>query len=485
MQASDLNVVLSSVVEAVAEGICIVDEDSVVQYANREMERILGVSREDLTGRLVSDMTDELLDSDGLPIPRSQGAARLAMARRRPVYNVEQSFRRADGEVVNLSVNAAPLRGAGGAVTGAVLSIRDITDRIRADAELRQSQERLTLLMGNAPIALVALDHSGRITFAEGRALQAFGMKGRDLIGGSVFDSKYARSDAVRAMRQALGGDHGINRIHSSTLDIDLELRTQPLEDEVGGGLGLICVFVDVTDRTRAEAAAQESLEQLLVADRSRRQLIDRLVTAQEEERRRIAGDMHDDSLQVMAAISLRMARVRARTDNQRTRESMDELQATIELAATRLRHLLFNLRPPVLDREGVAAALREYLEQLRDDAGVRYRLHDRLDSQPSVQQRTNLFRIAQEALANVRKHAAASRVDVTLDSRWNGTLLSVRDDGQGFDPDRGRRPDSLGLLAMNERAEMMGGWCEIHSAEGEGTRVRVWLPDPAQVQTA
>ena len=194
---------------------------------------------------------------------------------------------------------------------------------------------------------------------------------------------------------------------------------------------------------------------------------------------------MHDDSLQVMGAISLRMARVRARTNDARTREAMDDVQATIELAATRLRHLLFNLRPPMLDREGVAAALREYLEQLRDDTGVHYRLHDRLVLQLSVPQRTNLFRIAQEALVNVRKHATASRVDVTLESRWNGTLLSVRDDGQGFDPDRGRRPDSLGLLAMNERAEMMGGSCEIHSAEGEGTRVRVWLPDPAQVQTA
>ena len=485
MKASDLNVVLSSVVETVAEGICIVDEDSLVQYANREMEKILGVSRADMTGHLISDITDELLDSDGLPIPRGQGASRLAMTRGRPVYDVEQSFRRPDGSVVNLSVNAAPLRGAGGAVTGAVLSIRDITDRIRAEAELRRSQERLTMLMSNAPIALVALDNSGCFTFCEGRALKAFGVKARDIIGGSVFDPKFAALEGMRALRNAVRGDHGISRVHSTTLDIDLELRTQALEDEGGRVVGLIGVAIDVSDRTRAEAAAQESLEQLLVADRSRCQLIDRLVTAQEEERRRIAADMHDDSLQVMGAISLRMARVRARTNDARTREAMDDVQATIELAATRLRHLLFNLRPPMLDREGVAAALREYLEQLRDDTGVHYRLHDRLVLQPSVPQRTNLFRIAQEALVNVRKHAAASRVDVTLESRWNGTLLSIRDDGQGFDPDRGRRPDSLGLLAMNERAEMMGGSCEIHSAEGEGTRVRVWLPDAAQVQTA
>jgi signal transduction histidine kinase len=276
----------------------------------------------------------------------------------RPVYDIQSTFRRSDGQKVHLSANAAPLRDGAGSITGAVISLRDITDQVAAGAELE-------------------------------------------------------------------------------------------------------------------------------AMDRARSHLIDRLVSAQEEERRRIAADMHDDSLQVMAAISLRLARVRGLTPHATTREAMDELQSTVELAATRLRHLLFNLRPPVLDREGVAAALREYLEQLRGDAGVRYRVHDRLAVQPSPVQRIHLFRIAQEALSNVRKHAAATRVDVSLDRRSSGTLLTVRDDGQGFDLEAGRRPDSLGLLAMAERAEMMGGWCEVHSAEGEGTRVRAWLPDEAQQKSA
>jgi PAS domain S-box-containing protein len=351
---SDHNLVLGSVVETVAEGICIVDRKSLVQFANREAERILGVSRQAMIRRTVRDLTKESLGRDGKPMPMSDRPSGLAMERNRPVYDIQLSFLRPDGIRIHLSCNAAPLRDAAGKVTGAVISLRDITEQVLAGEELEA--------MGHA-----------------------------------------------------------------------------------------------------------------------RRHLIDRLVSAQEEERRRIAADMHDDSLQVMAAISLRLARVRQRTKDQATQEAMDELQATVELAATRMRHMLFNLRPPVLDREGVAAALRGYLERMRDDAGVHYRLHNRLVPEPSLEQRTHLFRIAQEALANVRKHAGATRVDVSLDTRSGGSLLTVRDDGKGFTVDGQRRPDSLGLLAMSERAEMMGGWCEVQSAEGEGTRVRVWLPDLAR----
>jgi signal transduction histidine kinase len=166
-------------------------------------------------------------------------------------------------------------------------------------------------------------------------------------------------------------------------------------------------------------------------------------------------------------------------------RDAVDEIQSTVQLAATRLRHLLFNLRPPVLDREGVAAALREYLEQLRGDVGIHYRLHDRLKRQPSGEQGSNLFRIAQEALANVRKHAMASRVDLSLENTRGGTLLTIRDDGRGFNLEGARRPDSLGLLGMSERAEMMGGWCQVQSAKRRGTRVRIWVPEVAAQQTA
>ncbi|MFY9614140.1 MAG: PAS domain-containing protein [Candidatus Dormiibacterota bacterium] len=355
---SDLNLILGSVVETVAEGICILDRKSLVRFANREAERILGVSRQAMIGRAIIDLTKESLGRDGKPAGATNRPSLMAMQQNRPVYGIQLSFLRPDGTRIHLSCNAAPLRDASGKVTGAVVSLRDITEQVLAGEEL------------------AAMGHA-------------------------------------------------------------------------------------------------------------RRHLIDRLVSAQEEERRRIAADMHDDSLQVMGAISLRLARVRQRTHDQGTQEAMDELQGTVELAATRLRHLLFNLRPPVLDREGVAAALRGYLERMRDDAGVHYRLHDRLAAEPSLERRTQLFRIAQEALVNVRKHAGASRVDVSLDSRWGGSLLTVRDDGKGFAVDARRRPDSLGLLAMSERAEMMGGWCEVQSAEGEGTRVRVWLPDPAQERTA
>jgi PAS domain S-box-containing protein len=346
---TNLNVVLASVVETVAEGLCIVDAASRVQYVNRELERVLGLSRQEMLGRTIDELGG--LSEPGWPSAR-------AIAGSRPVYDTELTFARPDGRAVHLSVNAAPLRAEDSGVSGAVLSVRDMTDRIAAADELRR-------------------------------------------------------------------------------------------------------------------------------VDDSRRQLIDRLVSAQEEERRRIAADMHDDSLQVLGAIGIRLERVRRRVDEPITRAAIDDIDETVKLAATRLRHLLFNLRPPVLDREGVAAALREYLQHLRADTGLHCRLHARLEREPSLDQRSNLFRIAQEALVNIRKHARATRVDVSLDNSRGGTVLTVRDDGRGFDAGAARRADSLGLIAMSERAEMMGGWCHVTSSRKGGTQVRVWLPDATVEQSA
>jgi signal transduction histidine kinase len=104
--------------------------------------------------------------------------------------------------------------------------------------------------------------------------------------------------------------------------------------------------------------------------------------------------------------------------------------------------------------------------------------MHGRLSSEPPGEIRAILFRIAQEALANVRKHADASRVDIEVSERDGGIILHVRDDGRGFDPATERPvPGHLGMSAMPERAELAGGWCRVQSAPGEGTAVECWLP--------
>jgi PAS domain S-box-containing protein len=222
-------------------------------------------------------------------------------------------------------------------------------------------------------------------------------------------------------------------------------------------------VMYDVTEQRRMQA--------------ERQRLLVRLVQAQEEERRRIGGDIHDDSVQKMAAVSLRLKALRNRIEDPGTAQALDQLNESVQQAISRLRSLLFELRPPALDHEGLAAALRQSLDTAGREAGFEWTLANELPTEPQIEVRTIAYRIAQEAIANVRKHAQAREVDVRLSSRAGGVLTRVCDDGRGF-VDTGRsEPGHGGLPTMRERAELAGGWLRVETAERHGTTVEFWIP--------
>ncbi len=220
--------------------------------------------------------------------------------------------------------------------------------------------------------------------------------------------------------------------------------------------------------------------EQLRESEATVRRLLDRLVRAQEEERARVAQDIHDDSIQIMTAAALRIEAARRRLGPGEEARVLERLEGTVNEAIRRLRRLLFELRPRALDQEGLAAALRLYLDRLGEETGMGWAVDNRLVEEPSPEVRTVLYRIAQEALTNVRKHARASRVEVLVEQRDGGLLLRVRDDGAGFRV--GETTDAphghLGLTSMRERAEMAGGWLRVDSTPGLGTVVEAWVPE-------
>jgi signal transduction histidine kinase len=233
---------------------------------------------------------------------------------------------------------------------------------------------------------------------------------------------------------------------------------------------------VQVEARTRELSA---SLQDLQLADDERRRILVRLVDAQEEERRRVANDIHDDPVQKLVAISMRLQLLKKHADEE-TDARLDDLIDIVRLTINGMRHMIFELRPTVLDNLGVAPALVEYLETV--GGSFEFEVEDELDGEPVGESRLILYRIAQEALANVRKHANASRVHVRLAARDGGYLVQVEDDGDGFDPPEMLRsaPGHLGLSSMRERAEMAGGWCKVHGLPGNGTTVEFWIPTGA-----
>jgi signal transduction histidine kinase len=223
-----------------------------------------------------------------------------------------------------------------------------------------------------------------------------------------------------------------------------------------------------------------EKVDELESAHAERRKLVGQLINAHEEERKRIVEDLHDDPVQAVVALRMRLETLAARTSQPELARELDGLRSDAAAAAERLRRLLFEIQPVELDRRGVGVALRVCLEQASAETGLAYELDDRMSRPPSQPVRTLLYRVGREAVANVRKHAHASRVDVHLDDDREGFSLKVHDDGKGFDAEQGLRvrPGHLGLPAMREQVEITGGRLKLDSRPGTGTELQVWLPD-------
>lgn len=229
----------------------------------------------------------------------------------------------------------------------------------------------------------------------------------------------------------------------------------------------------EVIERVRAR------LDRLQQTTGVRRRLLADVVAAQEEERRRIAGEIHDDAVQTMAVVQLRIGMLRHELPEARDLAAVDQLEASVGEAISRLRRLIAGLVPPELEESGLARAVQSLVERIQSESDIDGHVADQLESEPRSEVSAVAFRIVQEALANARKHARASRIDVVLESRDNGVLARVIDDGIGFEADaalRQQRPGHLGLPAVRERVELAGGWLNIESDEG-GTSVGFWLP--------
>ena len=224
-------------------------------------------------------------------------------------------------------------------------------------------------------------------------------------------------------------------------------------------------------------------LEELAIKERIRGELIKRILTVQEDERRRIARELHDETGQALSALIVNLDMVRAGVEDQpQTTEALGRLKDLAESTLEEVRKLIYDLRPTVLDDLGLTAALRWYAHAQLEPRGVEVTFNIQLGEtrlEPVVE--TTLFRIAQEAMWNVVKHSGATHADVELSVADGRVRLKVRDNGRGFRLD-GERPfdplrGGLGLGGMRERASLIGGTVSVRSNEGHGTEVVAELP--------
>ncbi len=230
-----------------------------------------------------------------------------------------------------------------------------------------------------------------------------------------------------------------------------------------------------VDERTRE---LDQSLEELRAADERRKGLLLRLVILQDEERRRLSGIIHDDMLQWMAVGHTRLQIARRGIADPKQALSLDHAADAVQASITRMRTLMSELHPQVVER-GFTTALGQYLEQVEQDGDLHCVLDGSFANEPSGTIATTLYRITCEAVVNARKHAAGSTVTVELRDRDAGYAVTVRDDGPGFVPEgTGYSPTGhVGLSSMRERSEALGGSWSLESRPGAGTTVRCWVP--------
>jgi signal transduction histidine kinase len=256
---------------------------------------------------------------------------------------------------------------------------------------------------------------------------------------------------------------------------LDGHVRT--LTDEAAGLRAEVAALEELVDDHRRER--DELAIRLRRAQTERGSLIRHLTSAKEDERDRIAEEIHDDTVQTLVAVQMRLQALGARSADTAAAASLGELARVTTESIGRLRTLMFELRSDLLDRYGLTGTLRELLGRTQEQFGIAARLDDRLGREPEPEVRTNVYRVAQEAITNVRKHARASSVTVRLDGRDDGVLLTIRDDGTGFDVEVASSDEHAGLRFMRERAERAGGWVQFTSADGVGTEVACWIPNP------
>ncbi len=248
-------------------------------------------------------------------------------------------------------------------------------------------------------------------------------------------------------------------------------------------GLGALLAAVTITYILRLEREARTRLSQAVAAREELKGLSARLLAAQEEERRSISRELHDEIGQTLSVLLVDLANLCAiapRGDEQ-TRSLLASMKAQLETSVQALRNMALLLRPSMLDDLGLVPALEWQAREVSRRTAMRIDVDaEGVADELPEQHRTCIYRVVQEALHNCARHASARSAHVRVRQHAEDLVLEIEDDGKGFDASRIR---GLGLIGMEERAEHLGGAFEIHSRQGAGTRIRVRLPLPVEAR--
>lgn len=350
----------------------------------------------------------------------------------------------------------------------------DITQLVRAEEDLRESRERLRVIVDTEPECVKVISPDGTLQEMNPAGLAMIEADdpgqviGKSLLGLISPEHREAFSSLTERVARGESGSLEFEIVGMKGTHRWLETRAVPML--VGRDEPLILgVARDITERRQA----QEELER--TADQ-RRALLDALVTAQEDERTRIARELHDGLGQVLTSLALFASDLERGKMSDTQRAKIAGFRERVQSAVGDMRRLVRTLRPVELDKEGLVAALKRLVAEVRDHPGIEVDIADDLGGMrvPSPADVT-VYRVVQEAITNALRHARATSLSVTLTRRDDRLVVVVEDNGRGFDPSISH--DWFGILGMRERALLAGGEVTVESAPGRGTTVRLEVP--------
>lgn len=461
---------LAAIVQSSDDAIISKDLDGVIATWNQGAERVFGYTAEEAVGQHITLIIP--------PDRRSEEVMILDKLRKgERIEHFETVRLHKNGTNRDLSVTISPVRDAAGRVVGASKVARDITSQKQIERAMRDSEERFRSIVETTPecVKLVAAD--GTLVHMNLPGLRMVGADCADMvIGKNLYDLIDAKDrDRFRAFNERIcGGEKGslefdIVGLHGQVRH--METHAAPLRNPDGTVVQL-AVTRDVTDRVEAEEAIKE------------KELSARLLKLQDEERRRIARELHDGVGQLLAALGMNAARLEGEKSNMppEMAQCVEENSKLIEQASADIRTMSYLFHPPLLDEMGLHSALNWYVDGFaeRSKIGAKLEVAANWERLPEDYELC-LFRIAQECLTNIHRHSGGTSAQVRLLRLPGQVKLEVIDDGRGIKEETLSNIASgatagVGLRGMRERVKQLGGSLEVRS-NGKGATVIATVP--------
>jgi PAS domain S-box-containing protein len=373
-----------------------------------------------------------------------------------------------------METHAVPLRDGAGKITALLAVTRDISDKRKAEEELISNERKYRTLVEQAIDAIALYDANGKLLEVNTGAIELLGYSREELQEMSLKDVLTEEEITIRPVQYEVlkTGKSTVKQRAMRKKDgtiVQTEVRSQQLPDG-----RFVSVIRDLSDRIKAEEELKESYKAI-------RTLTDHLQKVREEERAHIAREIHDELGQQLTVLKMDVAWLNKKidaADESPLKLKMKELLSMLDGTVKTVRRISTELRPSLLDDMGLFAAMEWHLEDFSKRTGLKSSIVTGIEPEKlSEKIKTGLYRIFQESLTNVARHANATKIDVKAETNENNLVLCITDNGDGFDIAKIKSTKTLGILGMQERSAMMGGQYTITTAPGKGTTIVVSVP--------